>query len=265
MFFYSRKDKNMKNFTGKVALVTGASSGIGRETALLFARAGATVVAGARRAEKIRELAGDKIVPVSLDVTRDDDVKRVVDDTLKRFGRVDILVCNAGVGHHSTLEKTRFADAEYVMDVNFFGAWRCIQAVLPAMKRQKSGQIVIVSSIVGHKGTPKMAAYCASKFALRGLADSLRFEVRDDGIDVIVVCPGYTETEFFDVAITYGEPWEHEKYVKPMPAAKAAAAILKACRARKPEVVLTASGKMMVWLSRFAPRLLDFIIRKVQR
>ncbi len=245
-------------FTNQVVIVTGASTGIGRETALAFAAAGARVIAAARNASALESL-GNGILPVAADVSREADVQRLVDTALERFGRVDILVNNAGVGMRAAVEDTVFADAERLMDVNFFGALRCIQTALPHMRRQGRGQIVNVGSILSVLATPRNSIYSASKFALRALSDSLRIELRGAGIDVILIMPGYTDTAFFENQMRYGGPVR----VTPLRGVHprtVATAILKACRRRQREVALTLPGKLGVFLKRWFPRLLDWTL-----
>ncbi|MCX7886571.1 MAG: SDR family oxidoreductase [Verrucomicrobiae bacterium] len=251
----------MKTFADKVVIVTGASSGIGRETALAFANAGARVVAAARNAERLREIASDNILAVPTDVTRDDDVKRMVETTVERFGRVDILVNNAGIGIRGTVEQTQLLHAQHLIDVNFFGVLRCIQAVLPHMRRQRSGQIVNIGSVLSIVATPRNAIYCASKFAVRALSDALRIELRDAGIDVILVMPGYTDTPFFENQIRYGGPVRVGPFkgVHPRTVARA---ILRACARRRREEVLTLPGQAGVFLKHCCPRFLDWTLSR---
>jgi short-subunit dehydrogenase len=251
----------VKKFTDKTIIVTGASSGIGRETALAFAAAGARVVAAARNAAQLEEIANDRILAMPTDVTRDDDVKRLVETTIATFGSIDILVNNAGFGIRATVENTQFADAQQLMDVNFFGVLRCTQAVLPHMKKQGRGQIVNVGSILSLLATPRNSIYCASKFAVRALSDSLRIELRDAGIDVILIMPGYTDTPFFENQVRYGGPVRIGplKGVHPRTVARA---ILRACARRKREVVLTIPGKFGAFLKRWSPRFLDWTLSR---
>lgn len=251
----------MKKFTDKAVIVTGASTGIGRETALAFAAAGARVVAAARNAAQLQELAGERILAVPTDITRDDDVKRLVETTLERFGRVDILVNNAGFGIRATVENTAFEDAHRLMEVNFFGVLRCTQAVLPHMKKQGRGQIVNVGSVLSLLATPRNSIYCASKFAVRALSDSLRIELRGTGIDVILIMPGYTDTPFFENQVRYGGPVRigPMKGVHPRTVARA---ILRACARRKREIVLTIPGKFGAFLKRWCPRFLDWTLTR---
>jgi len=250
-------------FTGKGIIITGASSGIGRETALAFAAAGASVVAAARNDIQLRDLATHhpSILPVPADVTQDNDVQRLVATAMERLGRVDILVNNAGFGMRATVERTEFADAERLMDVNFFGALRCIQAVVPHMRKQRSGQIVNVGSVLSVLATPRNSVYAASKFALRALSDALRIELRGAGIDVILIMPGYTDTPFFENQVRYGGPVRIGP-LKGVPPRSVAQAILKACIRRQREVALTVPGKFGVCLKRWCPRLLDWALAR---
>lgn len=232
---------------GKVVIVTGASSGIGLETVRAFGQRGAIVIPASRRSTP------------PCDVTKDEDVRRLVTTTLEQHGRIDILVNNAGVGMRAPVAEMPMADVRYLMEVNFFGALRCIQAVLPVMKQQRAGQIVNVGSILSLLATPRQGAYCASKFALRALTDALRMEVARDGIDVILIMPGYTDTPFFDNMFRYGSP-PRVTPLRGQHPAKVAAAIVRACERRQREVVLTVSGKLGAWMKRFFPRFLDWAL-----
>jgi len=253
-------------FANQVVIVTGASTGIGRATALAFADAGARVVLAARNEAKLRELAAlrpDRFLVVPTDVTCDADVARLVETTIEKWGRVDILVNNAGLGMRRPVEETVLADAQHLMDVNFWGVVRCTQAVLPHLRRQGRGQIVNIGSILSILATPRNAIYSASKFAVRALSDALRIELRGTGIDVILVMPGYTDTPFFENQYRYGgavhsSPW------KGVPPETVARAILRACRRRQREVVLTVPGKFGAFLKRWCPRLLDWGIARSQ-
>ena len=256
-------------FQGKIVVVTGASSGIGRETALAFARADARVVLASRNAAKLRELIDahpalrDRLLAIAADVTKQEDVERLFGAAIARFGRVDILVNNAGIGLRAAVMETRFEDARRVMEVNFFGALRCIQAALPHMIRQEPtlprgprAQIVNVGSILSAVATPYNSLYSASKFALRALSDSLRIELKRDVIDVILIMPGYTDTPFFDNLIRYAGP-PRIASIKAQHPGKVARAILQACQRRKREVPLTAPGMLGVWMKRWLPGVLD--------
>lgn len=191
-----------------VAIITGASAGIGRETALEFARQGAHVVLAARREDRLLELAaqcealGVRALAVPADVARTEDIERMVQAALAAFGRIDVLVNNAGFGFSGTLEETTEADMRELMDVNYFGAFNATRAVLPIMRKQRRGHIVNVSSVVGKFAFPYHGAYSATKFAMIAMTESLRGELDGSGITATVVLPGSTRTEFFDVQRT---------------------------------------------------------------
>lgn len=255
----------MKNtFTHQVVIITGASSGIGAATAQAFAAAGARVVLAARQQERLRTLAAtqpDQFLVVPTDVTQDADVTRLVETTLWQWGRVDILVNNAGLGMRAPVEATPLADAQYLMDVNFFGLLRCTQAVLPHFRRQGRGQIVNVGSILSLLATPRNGIYAASKFAVRALSDALRIELHGTGIDVILIMPGYTDTPFFENQFRYGGPARIGP-LRGVPPETVARAILRACVRRQREVVLTFPGKCGAWIKRWCPRLLDWVLAR---
>ena len=193
---------------GATVLVTGASAGIGYETALEFARRGANVAIVARREDRLRALAerirriGVEAHVVVADVGRSDDVRRMVDETIERFGRIDVLVNNAGFGFSGTIEETDEATMRELMNVNYFGAFNAIRAVLPHMRARRSGHIVNVASVVGKFAFPYHGAYSATKFAMIGMTESLRGELYDSGVTATVVLPGSTRTEFFDAQRT---------------------------------------------------------------
>ena len=171
--------------TARVVLVTGASSGIGRCCAELLAARGCKVYGASRRAVAI---AG--VEPLSMDVTDDESVLRAVAGVLEREGRVDVVVNNAGIAIAGAVEDCCIADAKEQFEVNLFGAMRVCRAVLPAMRRQRAGYIINIGSIGGLIAIPYQGLYSASKFALEGLTESLRLEVRDFGIRVVLIEPG---------------------------------------------------------------------------
>ncbi len=185
-------NKNMK----KVVLITGASSGIGKETAKLLSQSGLVVYGAARRLEKMQDLkdAGVHILP--MDVTDEKSMVKGVQDILKAEKRIDVLVNNAGYGSYGSLEDVPLSEAKYQFEVNVFGMARLTQLVIPQMRSQKSGKIINISSIGGKLGEPHGAWYHATKFAVEGLSDSIRMELKQFGIQVIVIEPGAIITEW---------------------------------------------------------------------
>lgn len=178
--------------TSTVVLVTGVSSGIGREAAEQFARRGCQVFGTVRNLAKAAPLAG--VTLVEMDVRDSDSVQRAVTEVVGRAGRIDVLVNNAGVNMTGAVEETSIAEASTLFDTNLFGAMRAIQAVLPHMRAQRRGMIVNVSSVLGFLPAPYMGLYSASKHAVEGLSESLDHEVRQFGIRVTLVAPAYART-----------------------------------------------------------------------
>jgi NAD(P)-dependent dehydrogenase (short-subunit alcohol dehydrogenase family) len=184
----------------KVVLITGASAGIGKETARLLAQSGYIVYGAARRMDKMADLLPLGIRVLPMDVTDEESMLAGVETVIISEGRIDILVNNAGFGSYGAVEDVPIADARYQLEVNVFGTARLIQLVLPYMDKQHYGKIVNISSIGGKFATPLGAWYHASKFALEALSDSLRNEVKPLGIDVIVIEPGGVKTEWPGIA-----------------------------------------------------------------
>jgi short-subunit dehydrogenase len=193
---YYQIKMNMK----KVALVTGASSGIGKETAKLLTQNGYLVYAASRRLEKMQDLAAFSIHLLQMDVSDDVSMIAGVNEIIKTQGRIDLLVNNAGYGSYGALEDVPIAEAKYQFEVNIFGLARLIQLTLPHMRHQKSGKIINISSIGGSIGEPHGSWYHATKFAVEGLSDSLRMELKQFGIDVVIIKPGAILTEWNTIA-----------------------------------------------------------------
>lgn len=181
----------------KTVLITGASSGFGRLSCQLFQRNGWNVIATMRSPEKELELTAlDNVLVVALDVTNKQSIENAIEVSLERFGRIDALVNNAGYGAFGFLEEASEAEARQQMETNFFGVINMIQAVLPTMRKQRSGAIINVTSIGGMIGMPMLSLYSASKFAVEGLTESLSHELKEFGIDVKLVEPGSFATGF---------------------------------------------------------------------
>ncbi|MFJ9392303.1 oxidoreductase [Nocardioides sp. NPDC101246] len=188
----------------KVALVTGASSGIGAATARRLARAGWIVYGAARRIDRLAELEPDGVRPLALDVTDDAAMVAGVEKILAEEGRVDALVNNAGYGSYGSIEEVPLEEARRQIEVNLFGLARLTQLVVPGMRERGSGTIVNITSIGGKITTPFGGWYHASKFAVEGLSDALRVELAPFGVDVVVVEPGAIATEWGDIAMESG-------------------------------------------------------------
>lgn len=186
--------------SSKVALVTGASSGIGEATALKLYALGYTVYAAARRVDRMRPLADVGIRVLQMDVTDDASMRRGVQEIVAQSGMIDVLVNNAGYGSYGAVEDVPIEEARAQFDVNVFGAVRLTQLVLPHMRRRRSGTIVNITSMGGKIYTPLGAWYHGTKFALEAISDCLRMEVQPFGIDVVVIEPGGIKTEWADIA-----------------------------------------------------------------
>ena len=185
----------------RIAIITGAGRGIGRATALAFAREGGDIVLAARTESEIKSVAseieklGRRALPIKTDVQKKNEVENLVSDTINKFGKVDILVNNAGVAIHNPIHKIREEDWDLTMAVNLKGVFLCTQAVFSLMCEQRYGHIVNVSSVSGKYGHVNGGAYCASKFAVIGLTETTNNEGRPHGVKASVVCPGPVDTK----------------------------------------------------------------------
>jgi NADP-dependent 3-hydroxy acid dehydrogenase YdfG len=192
------------NIEGKVVVITGASSGLGEATARHLAAQGAAVVLGARRADRIAALAGEltaaghKAIAVPTDVTDRDQVRRLVDTAVEEFGRIDVMLNNAGLMPLAPLERLKLDEWDRMIDVNIKGVLYGVAAALPHMQARKSGHIINVSSVYGHVVDPGATVYCATKFAVRALSEGLRREVKPYDIRTTVISPGAVSTELLE-------------------------------------------------------------------
>ncbi|NMM37156.1 MAG: SDR family oxidoreductase [Glaciimonas sp.] len=189
------------NIEGKIVVITGASSGLGEATARHLSEQGAVVVLGARRIDRInalaKELAGStgKAIAVQTDVTQSEQVKKLVEAAIASYGRIDVMINNAGLMPHSPLERLKIEDWDRMIDVNIKGVLYGIAAALPYMQQQKAGHIINVSSVAGHKVRPGSAVYAATKHAVLALSEGLRLEVKPYNIRTTVISPGAVATE----------------------------------------------------------------------
>jgi short-subunit dehydrogenase len=194
-------NNNCKNHNmNKIALITGASSGIGESAALLLKNEGYTVYGAARRTEMMQHLTNNGIKILPLDITNDDSIIKCVNTILEKEGRIDILVNNAGYGSYGAVEDVPLQEAKRQFEVNIFGLARITQLILPKMRENNFGRIINISSMGGKVYTPFGAWYHATKHALEGWSDSLRLEVKPFGIDVVVIEPGGIKTSWGQIA-----------------------------------------------------------------
>ena len=249
---------------GKNVVVTGASSGIGRATALEMARRGANLVLGARRADRLEEVAaecrrlGVEAVAVPTDVTKPADCRRLIDTA----GEVDVLVNNAGFAVFGPVPEVDLDRAREMIETNYLGALYCTQAVLPRMLARRRGTIVNVSSITGLRGYARMSAYCASKFALTGFTEALRDEVLGSGVRVALVCPGTTETEFFVQAERDKMPGASRLLPSVQPE-RVARAVCDAAEDGRYRRILPLLAATYMRFKEFSPRLAHALFRRV--
>ncbi len=259
----------------KIAIVTGASSGIGAEIAIGLSARGYVVFLAARRAEKLAEVAelcnaaGGRAIAVQTDVADKSQVEALVARAVDEFARVDVMVNNAGYGVSGRVAEITDDQMRKVFDVNFFGLWYGCKAVAPVMIAQRSGHIFNVSSVIGKRGTPFNGAYCATKFAVCGLGDSMRIELAAHNVKLTTVCPGMTDTPFFDAVDRSSSARKSSsrdkssfKALRTMqPAGHVAKKVIAAIGKNKPEMVFTIGGKFMAILAALSPRLVDRMMK----
>jgi short-subunit dehydrogenase len=251
----------------KTVIVTGASSGIGRETAIAFARADTNLVLASRNEAALNELAAEvlpqvqRVLVVPTDVTQRSAVDAMVQQAAREMGSIDILVNNAGVGLNALLAEGSMTNIRRLFEVNVYGALHCIQAVVPYMKQQGRGQIINVSSVAGKIATPRNGAYAATKFALTAISDALRLELADYGITVTTVFPGITDTPFGDNVLKEVDVPPVPGIVRGVSARRVANAIVRAARWEKREVYVTVTDRMAVGLKHVTPWVVDWGMR----
>lgn len=257
----------------KVVWITGASSGIGEALAYEFNRKGALVILSARRTEELQRVRENcinseetvRILP--LDLSETEVIQEKVSQAISMFGAVDMLVNNGGISQRAYAVDTEMSTVRRVMEVNFFGTIALTKSLLPKMIQQKSGHIVVISSVVGKFGTKFRSAYAASKHALHGWFGSLRQEVYEHNIDVTVVCPGYIKTDVTKNALTgsgdkYNKMGQGQKNA--MPPEEFAKKLLPKLAARKEEVYIGGAEIAGIYLYRWAPRLFNKILKKIK-
>ena len=248
----------------KVVVITGASSGIGKALAEKYISDGWNVVIAARRHELLREiemkLNSEKVLIVKTDVSVESECKRLIEKSIERFGRIDVMINNAGISMRAVFHETKTEVLKKVMDVNFWGTVYCSKYSLPYLLETK-GSLVGVISIGGYIGLPGRSGYSASKFAIRGFLETLRIENLKKGLHVLIAAPGFTSSEIRKAALNaqgkpQGETPRNEERM--MSAKECALHIFNAVEKRKREIILTlVEGKLTVFLSKFMPRFVE--------
>ena len=259
------------NLAGSVVAITGASAGIGRECARAFAARGARLVLGARRVDLLEELAdevrakGGEALALSLDVAEPEQVAAFVGAAVERYGRLDVLVNNAGYGVRGTVAATPPEAYERLMRVNYLGTVFGCRAAVPVMLRQGRGVILNVSSIVGHRALPTGGAYAASKAAQISLTEALRVELRGTGVHACSVHPVGTETEFGEVQARLSGDAAPKPFGPQQSARAVAEAIVRCAERPRPEVYPYWPSRAIVWLNALAPGVVDWLSARAAR
>jgi len=253
----------MYSLKDKVVIITGASSGIGRAIAFETMKRGACVAVCARSIEKLSEVYAqadnNQLLYLSADVSKHDDCKRLIDAVVEKWGRIDVLINNAGASMRALFEDADVSVLKELMDINFFGAVYCTKYALPYILERR-GIILGVSSIAGYRGIPARTGYNASKFALQGFLESLRTELLHSGTHVMWVAPGFTASNIRNVARSHDGSAQSETPLDEqqlMSAERCAEIILNAIEKRKRTVIMTLIGKMTVWVNRVFPGFVD--------
>lgn len=259
-----------RQLAGLRVLVTGASQGIGRALAAAAAARGCRVIASARSAELLDELAkevrtaGGTIETVVSDITDPADRLKLVEAADRHFGGLDVLINNAGIGATGHFMDSKPETLRQIFETNFFALCEVIRVFLPVLKRGTTPAIVNISSVVARRALPARSLYSSSKFAVAGFSEAIRAELAKDGIDVIVINPGLTQTNFSKNMLEAKAKISLD-HKRGMTSEQVADATLNAVAAGKPEVTLTAQGKLLVLVNRFAPWIIDFFAKRKVR
>jgi short-subunit dehydrogenase len=252
----------------KVVIVTGASSGIGKALAEEFSGRGAKVVIAARSEEKLNQLGETlkkknlSVFIVKVDVSKEEECEKLIDETVKKFGTIDILVNNAGISMRALFEDVDLNVIRQLMDINFWGTVYCTKYALPYLLKNK-GSIVGISSIAGYKGLPGRTGYSASKFAIQGFLETLRIENLKKGLHVLIACPGFTASNIRNTALDKNGKVQGESPLneaKLMTSEEVARRIVYAVVKRKHRIIMTTQGKLIVFLNKFFPKMMDRMV-----
>ena len=253
------------DFKNKVVLITGASSGIGKQTAIEFAKLGANIVLVARRKDKLNQVEDElkKLQTSTLvcqcDISKKDQVEQMSKIVLEKFDSVDVLVNNAGFAIYGYVNDLSIDEIESQMKTNYFGMIYCVKNFLPSMLKKKSGHIVNVASVAASFGLPGIASYCASKFAMLGFSEGLKYELKDTGVGITVVSPIMVRTDFFDHPSFEKIPQYSPTSLSSKTVAKA---IIKAANSPRLEIIVPSVVRGAVWLKNTFPYFINPILGK---
>ncbi len=256
---------------GKVVVITGGSSGIGKALAYQFGSHGSKILITGRNGDEldraVQEIAeqGITIKGLQADVSIEDDNRRMAEEAIREFGKIDVLINNAGISMRALFEEVDIDVVKKVMDINFYGALYATKYCLPEIKRNR-GSIIGISSIAGYRGLPARTGYSASKFALNGFLEVLRTELLKSGVHVLTACPGFTTSNIRKRSLTkdgssQGESPRNEEEM--MTAEECARHIYKATVRRKRTLILTTQGKMAVFMNKWLPAFADRLVYNV--
>ena len=253
------------DFKNKVVLITGASSGIGKQTAIEFAKLGSNIILVARRKNKLEQVENElkqfnvNTLVCACDVSKKDQVEKMSEIVLEKFNSIDILINNAGFAIYGSVYDLSVNDIESQMKTNYFGMVYCTKNFLPLMLEKKSGHIVNVASVAASFGLPGIASYCASKFAMLGFSEGLKHELNGTGVGITVVSPIMVKTDFFDHPSFEKMP----KYSPTSLSAKTVAkAIVKASSSSRLEIITPSIVRIVVWLKHTFPYFINPILGK---
>lgn len=262
----------MKNYQNQVIWITGASSGIGKALAIEFSKLGAKVVISARNKDELEKtqtscLQPENILVLPLDLENYGDFPSKADQVIKHFGKIDMLINNGGISQRSRASETAISVDERIIKINYLGTVALTKAVLPYFLKQKSGHLVVISSLVGKFGTPVRSSYSASKHALHGFFDSLRAEIFQGNVDVTIICPGFIKTNISINALTgagKNQGTLDEAQRNGMTPENFAKKSIHALASKKLEVYIGGKEILGVYLKRFFPRFFARIISRAK-
>ena len=253
------------DFKNKVVLITGASSGIGKQTAIEFAKLGSNIILVARKKDKLEQVENQlkqfhvTTLVCACDISKKDQVQSMSKIVLEKFNSIDILVNNAGFAIYGSVSDLSINEIESQMETNYFGTIYCIKFFLPSMLKKKSGHIVNVASVAASFGLPGIASYCASKFAMLGFSEGLKHELSGTGVGLTVVSPIMVKTEFFDHPSFEKMPKYSPTSLSPKTVAKA---IVKAANSSRLEIITPSIVRIAVWLKHTFPYFINPILGK---